>query len=64
MKMEKSRIFRRANNDGTGREDWHVEIDGTVWGPYRTKQEAEKIADTKLDELFSFMAACGAHPYD
>ena len=62
--MTKPRIFQAHNNDGTGRADWHVEIDGTVWGPYCTKQEAEKIAETNLDSLFSFMAACDAHPYD
>lgn len=47
--MKTAKIFRAANNDGTGREDWHVDIreDGesvAVYGGFRRVITARECA--------------------
>lgn len=45
-------IFRAPNNDGTGREDWHVSVHGNAhsaqWGGFRKLKDAkEKAAEVR-----------------
>ena len=52
----RTNIFEIMNNDGTGRDDWHVEVNGAahsaVFGPFRSKRAAERVAAEKRQQPY------------
>lgn len=51
-----TRIFRAPNNDGSGREDYHVEINGAAhsaqYGPFRKLNAARQFAKEKAGLIY------------
>ena len=50
-------IFKAPNNDGSGRVGWHVSVEGEagrsgVWGGFRTRQQAERVAQQRRGEPY------------